>query len=128
MRQRRTPRHIEDSEQEALVDWFKVAYPAELLFAIPNQLVRSPYQGAAMYRRGLVPGMPDLMLAAVRKPYGGLFIELKRPKGWDYAAGEATVAQKDCLYRLNRLGYLAVICYGWDDARRAIVSYMEGES
>ena len=121
---RKSSRQIEKQEQDALVEWFRMAYPDCLLFAIPNQLVRGPYQGASMVRGGLVVGMPDLMLAVGNKTYHGLFVEMKRPARWDCKAGELSVAQQDILRRLNDAGYLALVCYGFDDAQRAIVDYM----
>lgn len=121
---RKPQSRIEAQEQEALVEWFKLAHPEHILFAIPNGLVRNVYQAASNVRGGLVKGMPDLMLAVPRKPYGGLFIELKRPSYWGVTAGVLSIEQKDMINRLNNAGYLAMACWGWIEAQRAIEEYL----
>lgn len=123
---RAKPRRIEAQEQEALVEWFRLQYPDDILFAIPNGLIRNAIQGALNLRQGLVKGMPDLMLAKPVKPYGGLFIELKRPSYWMVTKGKASIEQLDMVKRLNDAGYLAVICYGWIDAQKVILDYLGG--
>ena len=124
MRTRKAPRQIERAEQEALVEWFKLAHPEHILFAIPNGLVRNVSQAASSVRGGLVKGMPDLMLAVGNKTYHGLFIELKRPSYWGVTAGTLSIEQKDMIKRLNDAGYLAIACWGWIEAQKAIIDYM----
>lgn len=125
---RKPQSRIEAQEQEALVEWFKLAYPNDILFAIPNGLVRNGYQAASNVRGGLVPGMPDLMLAVPRKPYGGLFIELKRPSYWGVTPGILSTVQKDIIKQLNDAGYLAIACWGWIEAQKAIEEYLSADS
>lgn len=120
---RRKPIQAERLEQETLISWFKLVYPAELLVAIPNGLARR--NNAAMsVKGGLMPGMPDLMLCAKRKGYGGMFIELKRPSVFGCKAGVASVSQIDVLKKLNDLGYYAVLAYGWVEASKMIGEYL----
>lgn len=123
---RAKPRRIEAQEQEALVEWFKLQYPDLILFAIPNGLVRNPIQGALNARQGLVKGMPDLMLAKPVAPYAGLFLELKRPSYYMVTQGKVSIEQANMVKRLNDAGYLAVICYGWCDAKKIIMDYLAG--
>lgn len=118
---RRKPVQLEAAEQKALVEWFGLQYPSYLLFAIPNQLAwKSPNNCS-----GLVRGMPDLMMAVPRGTYAGLFIELKRPERFGVKAGKLSLEQHDILRHLNAAGYLALCCFGFDDAQRAIINYLE---
>ncbi len=123
MPRRDAPRQLERAEQEALVAWFHLQYPDHLIFAIPNGLAR-PGSAASSVKSGLVPGIPDLFLAVPRGTYGGMFIELKRPKGVGTTPGKPSIKQLDMLQHLNRAGYLGLLCYGWSEAANAIVDYM----
>ena len=69
----------EDSIQESIVSYLRLAVPHLLVFAIPNEAKRSPQLAAAMKRRGMCPGIPDLCLVATGgKSY---FLEVKSAKG-----------------------------------------------
>ena len=69
----------EDYLQEQIVKFIRLAAPSVLVYAIPNEAVRSARTGAAMKRRGLLPGMPDLCLVEA----GGrsFYLEVKIPNG-----------------------------------------------
>lgn len=92
---------------------------AELIFATPNAGKRTPRQGAYMKAEGLRPGVPDLMLPVARGGFHGLFIELKAEKG------RMNPNQEEWLHNLSEQGYMAVMCRGWDAARKTIESYLE---
>ena len=64
-------------------------------------------------------GVPDLFLAVARGQYHGLFIELKRRKG-----GKVSLEQTQWLNELTIQGYLAVVSYGWDEAKGTILRYL----
>ena len=106
-------RQPERAEQQALVTWFRLQYPTDLIFAIPNQLIRTEQQAIFAKRIGLVSGMPDLMVAAARKPYHGLFIEMKPASS---IKSRVSFVQNRVVTLLQQKGYLAAICYGWDNA------------
>jgi hypothetical protein len=67
------------------------------------------------YKRGL----PDIMIFEPRGGYHGLFIEMKR-KG-----GKPTEEQKWFIEELNRRGYKAVICYGFQEAIEVVEEYLK---
>lgn len=121
-RKAKAPIAKERSEQRAFVRWFALQYPGELLAKNCNDLVRNERQAFLMALEGLLPGMPDVCIMAPRKPWHSLFIELKRRRG-----GIVSDAQKEIIARLNKVGYLAIVCYGWDEARNATIKYMQGE-
>lgn len=111
----------EHSEQVSLFRWWSLQYrdhPA-LLFAIPNGGARNAVTGARMKAEGVMAGVPDILLAASRQGFHGLWIELKRQKG-----GKVSEAQEGVIARLRRAGYRVEVCKGWTAAREAIENYL----
>jgi hypothetical protein len=49
----------------------------------------------------------------------GLFIEMKRTKG-----GRTSEEQREWIAELNKAGYRAVVCKGWEEARDEIMKYL----
>ena len=117
--------HRERDDQRNLIAWFKLQFPKELMFAIPNSLVRSDCQAFIMAKEGLVSGLPDLCLACPKKGYCGLYLELKRLAIPGEPRGRITSRQGQIIEHLNSRRYLAVVCYGFDEAREAILNYMK---
>ena len=114
----------EHSEQVSLFRWWSLQYrdhPA-LLFAIPNGGARNAVTGARMKAEGVMAGVPDILLAASRQGFHGLWIELKRQKG-----GKVSEVQEGVIARLRRAGYRVEVCKGWTAAREAIENYLTGE-
>jgi hypothetical protein len=115
----------EHDEQKALVQWatLEAAGRPELrmLFAIPNGGDRSPIVGAKLKAEGVKPGVPDLFLAVPMRSCGGLFIEMKKRKG-----GRTSPHQKQWISDLKAHRYAARVCNGWEEARDAILEYLDG--
>ena len=65
--------------------------------------------------------MPDIFLPVARGKFHGLYIEMKL-KG-----GRVTDLQQEMLERLRGQGYCAVVCFGFDDARKLIEDYYKKE-
>lgn len=120
------PRKVqhEQSEQENLVNWFKLAYPDEMLACIPNQLIRGCVQARRMIMSGLIPGLPDLMLLKPIEPWAGLFIELKRPTVKGQPKGVVSPRQESVMAHLSSRGYKVALCFGWDAAKLEITKYL----
>ena len=112
---------IEESHQVALVGWFRIQYPAleDLLFIIANGENVGPFRMARLKKMGLVPGMPDLMLSIARKPYHGLYIEMKRPDG------HLQKNQVELHAELKAQDYHVVTAYGWDEAKMFLKEYLQ---
>ena len=105
----------EHLEQAMLVSWFRKNYhPTHRIFSIPNGGARSAMNGMSMKAEGLTKGVPDLCIPSIK-----LFIELKKVKG-----GKLSVEQKDWLDYLNSVGYIALECKGFEDAKANIISLM----
>lgn len=70
---------------------------------------------------GVVGGMPDLCLCAMRGVYGALYVELK------VGAGKVSAKQRDVHQRLRRAGYKVVVI--WDSVEEVmseIERYLKG--
>lgn len=106
----------EHNHQKLLIAWFKANYPGKTLFAIPNGGHRSPTEGKRLKDEGVVAGIPDLFLADGNP---GLFIEMKEP-----GKGRLSKEQKEIIPTLQTAGYPVVICFGYEDAKKAITEYL----
>lgn len=110
----------ESSEQIMFVTRMRHFYPQILLFAIPNGGGRTPRDGAKLKSEGVLPGVPDLMVAEARGGYHGLFIEMKRSKG-----GKLSDKQIAVLATLAHNGYKTAVCAGCEEAWKEFEAYME---
>ena len=70
-------------------------------------------------KMGTRSGVPDLFLAVPRGSLGGLYIELKLPKG------KTTPNQAEWISYLVRVGYGAIVCRSVQQSIDAIIKYME---
>lgn len=114
----------EHDEQVALFQWAEKEnrwQELSLLFAIPNGGKRTPRTAGMLKAEGVKPGVPDICLPVARKGYHGLYIELKRRMG-----SRVSLEQKRWLMALEQKGYRCCVCHGWDEARKAIETYLEG--
>jgi len=113
----------EHEEQAALIKWFDLQHKhlRGRLFAIPNGGQRHILVASKLKAEGVRKGLPDLMLPVKNRDYCGLFIEMKAKKG------KATVEQLDWIDYLNDAGYFALVCYGIDDAKMAILNYLAND-
>lgn len=116
----------ENMIQTTLIAWFGRTWP-ELkgrMFSIPNgaHLSGDCRQRAQQMNRlkaeGLSVGVPDLFLPVVTSDYAGLFLELKKE------GGRASKEQKAWSEYLTAAGYKAVIVFGLDSAKSAILEYL----
>ena len=116
----------EHQEQVALVTWFRLQYKQYKyhLFSIPNgaHLAGDARLRAikmnAMKAEGLLPGVSDLMLMIPKNGWHGLWLEMKA-KG-----GKLSEAQKEFMGAATLMGYQAVVCYGFENAKEAITNYL----
>ena len=113
----------EAGAQETLFNWVGYQlgrYPElVLLYHIPNGGKRDAKTATNLKRQGVKAGVPDLHLPVARGGYHGLYIELKVGKN------KQTDKQKEWQRELTKQGYLAVVCYGWEEAAKGLVEYLE---
>jgi len=74
-------KHEEEHIQCDFIKWFRMQYPSELIFAIPNGGKRNMLEAVRLKRQGVIAGVPDLFIAKSNEKYNGLFIEMKSEKG-----------------------------------------------
>lgn len=119
------PIQHEAMEQESLFEWAKLMgwrYPElELLYHIPNGGSRNPAEAAHLKKQGVKAGVPDLCLPVARGRYHGLYIELK------YGKNTPSDDQEKWMLALSKQGYAVKVCYGWEQARKSIMKYLEME-
>ena len=122
----------EHEEQVILFQWaeaHEAQYPSlAMLAAIPNGGYRPMTTAAMLKAEGVKAGYPDCFLAVPRpgvngKGHHGLFLELKRRD----RSNHATASQKEWIERLSQWGYMAVVCYGAQEAIDAIKVYLGSE-
>mgnify|MGYP002507804389 CR=1 FL=1 len=103
--------------QVAVIQYLKMAYPNALYCASAGGMFTSMKQAIKMKATGYVKGFPDLQICEPSEKYHGLFIELKTSKG------VASAEQKEWIKQLNKKGYYASICKGFDEAKEVIDVY-----
>lgn len=116
-----TKRHQYEAQvQEAFFQW--AAYYPELkyMYAVPNGGSRNRLEAVSLKRQGVKAGVPDICLPLPSGRYHGLYIEMK------YGKNTPSDKQKEYIDYLNKVGYKAVVCYGFDAARRVIQGYLNG--
>ena len=115
---------LEKDEQKLLFQWAEFSvykYPElALLFHIANEAKRSQRAGGELIAQGLRKGVPDICLPVPRGGYGALYIELKRQQG-----GRVSEEQRVWIDALNRAGNKAVICKGFEEAKKQIEEYLK---
>jgi hypothetical protein len=110
----------EHQEQMAVINWFRLQHRqyASYLFAIPNGGVRNIGTAVKLKKEGVLAGVPDLFLMIPMNGYHGLWIEMK-VKG-----GRVSDSQKQFMGAATLMGYPAIVCYGFDEAKNAINNYL----
>ncbi|SHI23728.1 VRR-NUC domain-containing protein [Sporobacter termitidis DSM 10068] len=118
---------LESEEQQSLFQWADVMscrYPEmRMLYHVPNGGYRNKSEAARLTAEGVRRGVPDVCLPVARGDYHGLYIELKRRKN--------SVVSEDQRRWINSLleqGYQAQVCYGWIEAKEAVLKYLKGQA
>jgi hypothetical protein len=117
----------ESSHQSALFCWATQSGIDELkwMFHIPNGGSRNIVEAGKLVAGGVKSGVPDIFLPVARFSFKGLWIELKKPGSGDKKAGVVEDNQRKWLDYLCSQGYATRVCYGWVEARDAILEYLQ---
>ncbi len=110
----------EADEQRAVVEW--CAWKRIPVFHIPNGGSRHKAEAARLKAQGVKAGVPDLCIPVARGGYHSLYVEMKAGKG------RVSQKQREWLELLSGQGMRAVVCYGADEAIKAIEEYMGGDA
>ncbi len=110
----------EDAHQIALFAWCATSGISELqwLFHIPNGGSRHIAEASKLKAMGVKSGVSDLFLPIPIWTKHGLWIELKKLKG------VVSEDQSDWLDEMARRGYATRVCFSWQEARDAILEYL----
>lgn len=115
----------ESGHQEAIIQWCQYRYGTypelELLYHVPNGGKRDQKTAAALKRQGVKAGVPDLVLPVARGGFHGLYIELKAP------GGNLQKNQREFMNKLQKQGYLAKKCVGWQETVELLSNYPDGK-
>lgn len=122
-KERAKPQQREHIEQKAVMQWAQhreeMIPELKNLFAVPNGGARHIVVAKRMKAEGVKRGVPDLFLAIPRKPFHGLFLEMK-------VDGNKTSAQQDdWILRLRAAGYRVEVCYGRGPAIEHLIDYLQ---
>ena len=113
----------EHAEQSLLFQWADLAgnqrHELRLLFAIPNGGHRHIATAKKLKREGVKAGVPDVCLPVARGPYHALYIEMK------YDKGKPSSAQNEWHEKLRSERNAVRVCWTWEQARDAILQYLD---
>ena len=113
----------EGPQQSNFFNWLHWAHRDvyELAFHIPNGGQRHKAVAAKMKKEGVKKGVPDIMIALPKGDWAGLFIEFKAARPHSASVSKE---QKQWLEKLRQSGYLAVVCRGVEEAKKAVEDYL----
>lgn len=122
----------EDGSQKALFCWAALSGIQELkwLFHIPNGGSRHIAEASKLKAMGVKSGVPDIFLPIktqrwrVGANFNGLWIELKKPG----RVGGVSDEQTDWMILLSSQQFQCKVCYGWEQARDAILWYLNNDA
>lgn len=110
--------HSEAQEQTALFLWAAAIPELKAMYAIPNGGSRNAIEGKNLKAQGVKAGVPDICLPVSNGIYHALYIEMKVGKN------KLSDKQKEYIKILNDNGNMAVVCYGFEEAQKVIIEYL----
>ena len=112
--------HPEHANQCLFFQWFRLAHPTIVAFAIPNFAHLSVRAGAWLKAEGKLAGVPDLFVA-IGNNVGkkGLFIEMKSMKG------AIQDSQLEVIDKLIESGYCCKIARSFEEAKKIVEEYLK---
>lgn len=119
----------EHGEQAALFQWIAVTgqhthWLLNYAFAIPSGGLRHPATAARLKAEGVKAGVSDIFLPVPRHGFHGMWAEMKQPKYRNRKNGGRSDAQIAFQSAMRLQGYYCVTCYGWQEAARALCTYL----
>jgi hypothetical protein len=110
----------EKAEHMMFMEWVRVNPMVNAhLIHIPNGERREAHVGSQLKAMGVKAGVSDFFLALPNGEYAGLWLELKRIKGYTLQKN-----QEEWLELMRGAGYQAVFAYGAEDAIKKVEEYM----
>ena len=112
-------KYKEDDLLMAVVRYLKLQYPYVLFTHIANERKASPIAGARLKAKGVMAGMPDLLIFRRSYCFIGLAIELK------IAPNKLKPNQIIVLNQLESEGWQCNVCFDLDSAIEIIDNYLK---
>lgn len=115
----------EYQECKAYFEWAQY-YPVlrEYLFKIVNEGKRSKINGNMLKLIGLRAGLPDYQLPIPNKNWNGLWIEMKKRS---HAGKTKKDNQNEWISKLIKVKQYATYAYGWEDAAKITMDYLNNK-
>ena len=127
------PKSSEHAEQVHIFDWIRQnqhRYPqlrwihaipngAKLTYSFNRRGKRYSKEALKLLDEGMTPGVSDIFVPVPAYGFCGMYIELK------YDNNKPTESQKDFMDEMNRRGYLAIACWGSENAIASIGTYLD---
>ncbi len=115
----------ESQIQQSCIRWFQVMYPHlwkdGVLFHVANERKCTQWQGKKLKLEGVVKGVADLCLAVGRHGFNALYIEMKKPGGYQ------SKEQKDWQAGVEKHGNRYVVCKSLDEFEKIVTEYINEE-
>lgn len=128
----KAPRILEKTIQKNCLRYMELQWPRVLVFHVPNGGSRGgkvvskngktfSLEALEFKRMGVKKGIPDLIIAAMRGGYGGLYTELKTEDG------VVNEDQKKVMEHLRDEGYYVAICRSLEEFQAVVDAYLSGK-
>ena len=117
----------ENQEQRQLVRWlFDHPILNKFFCKNNNEGKRTPIQGRHLKLMGMRPGVSDLFIYYPTSQYYGLWLEVKRNMHYPPSAmrTDTWLAQIEFIKNVKSVGFAGEFCYGFQDGKRIIESYL----
>ena len=114
-------RQLEYQLQKAVVEWIGYSYPNLLYCASAGGMRTNIVTAKKMKATGYKKGLPDLFIYQPNKKFYGLAIEIKVKGNYP------TRSQKEWITRLNKAGYYAQVCKGFEQTSELINKYVNND-
>lgn len=124
-KKRRGPNKQEErSDQISFILWMRMVHPKVLTIISPinkfaGDAKQQMIQAVIRKKMGYIKGTLDVFIPKARKGYNGLFLEFKKEKD-----GKVSPEQVAIIEMLQADGYKTVVCFGYDEAVKAVQQYL----
>lgn len=112
----------EDKLESSIIKHVNSKYPDIVIFHIPNEGKRTPFERYKFKVLGSISGVPDLFIAKANKQYNGLFLECKSSKG------TLSKNQKSMKKRLENSNYKVEVVKTLYDTINVLADYLKNEN
>lgn len=126
----------EDSLTIACVRWFRLQYPREVIYHVPNERNTkrriagdrwvTTGEGAKLKRMGVKKGVSDLVIPAPSNYYNGFYVEIKTEtwKSGKKVKSYPTKEQREFLRAMHDYEYAVAVVWNFEEFQSYVSRYM----